>query len=60
MLIDYVLLQVITLANEDDMYRMFDLFEMGQMAIVLTSDEVYIRTRSKWRQVGLSLHFSYL
>ena len=44
-------LQVVTLATEDDMYRMFDMFEIGQMAIVLTSDDVFIRTRSKWRQV---------
>jgi len=42
---------VITLANEDDMYNMFGMFEVGQMAILLTTDDVFIRTRTKWKQI---------
>ena len=50
-----ILYQVVTLANEEDMYNMFDMFEIGQMAILLTTDDVFIRTRSKWRQVLIIL-----
>ena len=51
--------QVVTLANEDDLYNMFDMFEIGQMVILLTTDDVFVRARSKWKQVNvISIHFN--
>ena len=53
-------MQVVTLANENDMYNMFGMFEVGQMAILLTTDDVFIRTRTKWKQVTVYSNMVYI
>ncbi len=40
-----------TLLRVEDMYAMFDMFKVGQMVLLATTDDVYIRTRRKWKLV---------